>query len=84
MKKYFSPVQKVEFFDLFCEVIEFVNITTRLNICRDFKDNYLLSLSIDSQSDYLITGDFDLLTLRQIGKTSILSFRDFEKMAITL
>ena len=44
---------------------------------RDSKDNFLLSLSIESNSDYLVTGDEDLLVLGQIDKTRILKWKDF-------
>jgi putative PIN family toxin of toxin-antitoxin system len=84
IQKYFSPVQRLEFLELFYEIAEFVTLTTLLNICRDSKDNYLLSLAVDSQSDYLITGDLDLLILRQAGMTAIVNFTDFEKIMPSL
>jgi len=37
-------------------------------------------LAIDAQADYLITGDFDLLDLRQVKQTRIVNFIDFEKI----
>jgi hypothetical protein len=55
-------------------------IKTRTNICRYPKDNYLVSLAIDSKADFLITGDMDLLELTKIGETTILKFSDFGKM----
>jgi putative PIN family toxin of toxin-antitoxin system len=48
------------------------------NLCRDSKDNFLLSLCNDSKADYLITGDKDLLDLKKFGKTTILTITDFE------
>lgn len=41
------------------------------------KDNFLLSLAIDGDVDYLITGDNDLLTLKYFQKTSIITINDF-------
>lgn len=41
------------------------------------KDNYLLGLCIDGKADYLITGDADLLVLKQIGETKILTLNEF-------
>jgi len=38
----------------------------------------LLSLSIDSKADYLITGDHDLLELKIFNKTKILTITEFE------
>jgi uncharacterized protein len=40
-----------------------IEITSEVSIGRDAKDNYLLALAKDSQADFLITGDRDLLSL---------------------
>jgi len=49
-------------------------------MCRDSKDNFLLSLALDGRSDYLITGDKDLLELKEIGITKIVALADFENL----
>ncbi|MGZ3872410.1 MAG: putative toxin-antitoxin system toxin component, PIN family [Mucilaginibacter sp.] len=54
-----------------------VKLKTNLKGSRNVKDNYLLSLSLDSKADYLITGDSDLLVLEKTGLTQILSLPDF-------
>jgi putative PIN family toxin of toxin-antitoxin system len=79
IKKYFSPQQINDFFDLFDELSLNIAIKTKIYACRDAKDNYLLSLAIDSNADYLITGDIDLLILTSIENTNIIKFIDFEK-----
>ena len=33
---------------------------------------------VDSQADFLITGDNDLLEIKKFGKTNILTIADFE------
>jgi predicted nucleic acid-binding protein len=55
----------------------FVKVFSIVNVCRDVKDNFLLSLAIDGDVDYLITGDNDLLILKHYQKTSILTINDF-------
>jgi uncharacterized protein len=77
IKKYFSKEQIIEFFELLDESSEIISIITKSNICRDPKDNYLVSLAIDSKANYLITGDKDLLELNKIGDTVILNYSDF-------
>jgi len=52
-----------------------VQVTTEIQQCRDIKDNFLLSLAIDSNADYLVTGDKDLLDLEQINETKILTIQ---------
>jgi uncharacterized protein len=44
---------------------------------RDSKDLFLCSLAVGSQADYLVTGDKDLLVLRNIKKTRVLTARVF-------
>lgn len=78
IKKYFTPQQIWEFFELLDESSVNVVIKTKTELCRDLKDNYLLSLAIDSNADFLITGDNDLLILSSIENTKIIKFIDFE------
>ncbi len=82
ISKYFSKKQIEEFFELLDESAEVVTITSKINICRDQKDNYLVALAIDSKADFLITGDNDLLDLLKIGNTSVIKFADFEKSVL--
>ena len=77
LQKHF-PQSKVQ------ELLELVNIIglcietkSKINICRDAKDNYLLALAKDSQADFLITGDQDLLILQQFGITKIVTYQQF-------
>jgi len=37
----------------------------------------LLSLSVDGKADFLLTGDKDLLDLKKIGETTIITISDF-------
>ena len=59
------------------EVATFIDVKTKVNICRDPKDNFLLALALDSNADFLITGDSDLLEIEQIGKTRITTLTNF-------
>ena len=78
LKKYFTKEQIIEFFDLLDESAECIVLLTKSNICRDPKDNYFVSLAIDSKADFLITGDKDLLYLNKIGETVVLKYTDFD------
>ncbi len=67
--KYFSDkdvAKLLEMMDNFGEVVE---VTSELKLCRDEKDNFLLNLALDSQADFLVSGDSDLLILEQVEKT---------------
>lgn len=78
-QKYFTDqdIQKLfRSFDNFATIIE---TTSNVEICRDFKDNFLLNLAIDSKADFLVTGDNDLLELKKIEKTKILTIRELKE-----
>jgi len=79
-QKYFTKPKIEEFLKLFEEKSQITKLKTKLEICRDKKDNYILSMAIDSGTDYLITGDKDILTLNKIGKTMVITYLDFNTM----
>jgi len=76
--KYFSSDDVVRLLELFDTYGILIEVKSKINVCRDLKDNFLLSLSIDGKADYLITGDNDLLWLESFGNTKILTITDFE------
>jgi len=76
-KRFFSISDIEEILEIMEEYAEFVKIKTPIKICRDLKDNFLLSLSVDGNADFLLTGDKDLLELTKIGETTILTISDF-------
>ena len=49
------------------------------NISRDPKDNFILDLASISKTDYIITGDKDLLVLEKYRKTKIINWNNFIK-----
>ena len=46
-------------------------------VSRDPKDDYLPTYALVAKADYLVTGDKDLLVLKQVGQVKILSPKDF-------
>ena len=50
--------------------------------CRDVDDDNILKCALASKSDYLITGDHDLLTLQTFRKIKIITPRQFESLFI--
>lgn len=72
------PIEEVQIlFAIFKYFGEWVEPTSQLKICRDDKDNFLLNLAVDGKADYLITGDKDLLILKNVKNTKILTYPDF-------
>jgi putative PIN family toxin of toxin-antitoxin system len=76
-KNIIKPQQVTRFMNLVTLTIENIEIKADLEGSRDPNDNFLLSLSLDSKADYLITGDKDLLILRKTGTTQITTLSDF-------
>jgi putative PIN family toxin of toxin-antitoxin system len=52
-------------------------VSVPADACRDPDDLAVLGTAIAANADVLVTGDKDLLSLETIGKTEILSPRDF-------
>jgi uncharacterized protein len=76
-KKYFALTILEELLQQIRLQGEFIQVTSRIDICRDPKDNFLLSLAKDGHADYLVTGDNDLLILTKMDNTKILTFREY-------
>lgn len=79
-RKYFTDSDITALLDL----IEFFGIyiipTSDVKMCRDEKDNFLLNLAIDSKADFLVTGDLELLGIKEIGKTRIISMNELKSI----
>jgi hypothetical protein len=54
-----------------------VQVDHQVELCRDPKDDFLLSLAIESNANYLITGDNDLLDIKVIHKTKIITMANY-------
>jgi uncharacterized protein len=78
-KRYFSNSEIDELLEIIQEYAQFVNVKSNINLCRDLKDNFLLSLAADSNADFILTGDKDLLALKKFEKTIIITITDFLK-----
>jgi len=76
-KKYVRPNQIKRFIELVITRLVEIEVKSIIEESRDISDNYLLGLSVDSNADYLVTGDPDLLVLGNIEGTIILNMADF-------
>lgn len=76
-KKFFNKKDVNLLLELFDIYGELVSIKSSVKLCRDPKDNFLLSLANDSRADFPLTGDQDLLSIKKIGKTRIISLNEY-------
>lgn len=76
-RKYFALTEALDFLQYFKMRATEISLVSIINLCRDAKDNYLLSLSKDAKADYLITGDKDLIILKKFETTLIVTLPQF-------
>ncbi len=72
-KKYFSHEDATKFLSSLQFIAELIYVNEKLNISRDSDDNKILELAISGKADLIITGDDDLLVLREFRGVGILS-----------
>lgn len=76
-RKYYSNDELLFFQSILLKELQFQLVKSNVSICRDPKDDKFLNLALESQADFLITGDNDLLTLKRFNNTEIISPREF-------
>jgi uncharacterized protein len=79
ISKYISESAIDEILSLFHKYGKLIKVVSSIADCRDQKDNFLLNLAIDSNADFLITGDSHLLILKRVRNTIIITWNDFIK-----
>ena len=77
---FFSPADTILLFNKFDKYGTIIKVKSRVAVCRDVKDNFLLALAKDGDANYLITGDKDLLSVTKFEKCIILPYAGFEKL----
>ena len=77
LQKYFPQSKVSELIDFLKIIGLSIDIRSEISLGRDEKDNYLLALAKDSQADFLVTGDKDLLVLQQFESTKIVTYQEF-------
>ena len=81
--KYFTIEDVASIFEIIDSHAVFVNVVSSVTLCRDAKDNFLLSLAKDAKADYLLSGDNDLLVLKTFDVTKIVTIWEFQTIATT-
>jgi len=78
LRKFFTDEDRTLIYEIIERYAIYIPVVSSITLCRDAKDNFLLSLATDSQADYLLTGDKDLLVLKTIGITQIVTIAEFQ------
>ena len=77
LKKYFSLKDLEKLLSQIKNVAEFIEVTSDVQICRDPKDNFLLALAKDGTATHLISGDKDLLDIKEFDNTKIVTMTNY-------
>jgi putative PIN family toxin of toxin-antitoxin system len=52
LRKYFNSSELSELLEVIDEYSEFIQVESKIDLCRDPKDNFLLALGIDGKADF--------------------------------
>jgi putative PIN family toxin of toxin-antitoxin system len=80
LKKFFTMEDWSVIYEIINRHAIYIPVISSVTICRDEKDNFLLSLAQDAKANYLLTGDNDLLVLKSFGVTQIITITEFQKI----
>jgi putative PIN family toxin of toxin-antitoxin system len=78
LNKFFTRNDWKLIFDIIDRYAIYIAVISDVTVCRDAKDDFLLSLAKDSKADYLLTGDKDLLSLKTFENTQIMTITEFQ------
>ena len=78
--RYLSVHDRERFIRSLLQIATMVPVLSKVSDCRDPKDNRFLALAFDSESDLILSGDYDLLDLNPWRGISIVSPRTFLQM----
>ena len=73
----FSDNQKQRFLLLITELASIIRTKKELRIVDDIDDNMILEIANETKIDYIVTGDDDLLRLKEFKNTKIVTVSDF-------
>lgn len=73
----FSEEQKRKFLKIIFKISTVIETKLKLNVCADEKDNMLLECAVEGKADYIISGDNDLLRLKNFRNVEIVSVKEF-------
>lgn len=76
LKKYHGRDLRFTAMPIF-SALEIISAKSKVNVCRDPDDNKFISCAVDGKCYYIVSGDKDLLTLKNYGLVKIVTVADF-------
>lgn len=66
--------------DILMTYCHIVDVTSKFDAVRDKKDNKIIECAFDGKVDYIVTGDPDLLILKEFKEIRIVKAKEFLEM----
>ena len=79
-KKWVTPTKRTEFLESVEKNAKTVEVSTKLDVVTDPKDNQVLASAVDGQADFLVTGDPHLLKLKNYKGIKIITPAQFHRI----
>ncbi|MBI2558081.1 putative toxin-antitoxin system toxin component, PIN family [Candidatus Woesearchaeota archaeon] len=76
--KFKFPEENIqELIDILMTYCHIVDVTSKFDVVRDKKDNKIIQCAFDGKADYIVTGDPDLLDLKEFKGIKIIKAKEF-------
>src|SRR3989344_6161206 len=76
--KFQFPEENIrELIDILMTYCYIVDVTSKFDVVRDKKDNKIIECAFDGKVDYIVTGDPDLLVLKNFRGIKIIKAKEF-------
>ncbi len=79
--RYSSVQARKTLLDNLMQQVEWMEITERIQACRDPEDDKILELAVNGEADYIVTGDDDLLAMNPFRGIDIVTPAGFLTVA---
>lgn len=66
-----------ELFDRFIAKSELIDAAAVVDVCRDPDDNKFIACAVDAKAIYVVSGDKDLLTVKNYNEIEIVTAKEF-------
>ena len=89
LNEYFRIIEKIGKKDkdlcsqwkmLLIQIVKIVEPIKKIKICRDPKDDMFLECAVSSKSKYIVSGDDDLLSLKEVNEIQIITAKKYLEM----
>lgn len=75
--RYVTAEEREEFLTALISQATLIDVNVRIDLCRDPADDRILELAVSGGAAFLVTGDSDLLCLKECQGVRIVSPADF-------